>query len=93
MIPAHVVPGRMALLVTMILVLVNIGSNVSSHQPITNGVTALSAWIISCIIFVAGALIAYAELLYKSMFYNATVATSTKICNIPQVKVIDVIEG
>ena len=60
------VPGRMALLVTLFLVLLNIFINITSKSPNTKSLTSISAWVIACIIFVYGALIEYGFiLLYK----------------------------
>ena len=46
LIPPEVVPGRMALLVTLFLVLINIFNNVTSITPNTEGMTALSSWML-----------------------------------------------
>ena len=80
LIPPEIVPGRMTLLVTIFLVLINIFNNVTSNSPNVEGLTAISsklnlityiltnnisAWIITCILFVFGALSGYAGLLFK----------------------------
>ena len=52
-----VIPGRMALLVTLFLVLVNIFNNVTTNTPKAEGLTAIEAWMLACILFVFGALI------------------------------------
>ena len=83
LIPMDVIPGRMALLVTLFLVLVNIFNTVTTNTPkvklfspdmkhihvphifITltifaakaEGLTAIEAWMLACILFVFGALI------------------------------------
>ena len=41
-----VVPGRMALLVTLFLVLINIFNNVTNVSPNTEGMTAISSWML-----------------------------------------------
>ena len=46
LIPPEVVPGRMALLVTLFLVLINIFNNVTSVSPNTEGMTAISSWML-----------------------------------------------
>ena len=56
-IPMDVIPGRMALLVTIFLVLVNIFNSVTTNTPKAEGLTALEAWMLACILFVFGALI------------------------------------
>ena len=71
MIPPEIVPGRMALLVTLFLVLTNMFGHVENQSPVSNSINLLSLWVISCILFVFGALLAYAGILfvrYKSYF-------------------------
>ena len=46
LIPPEVVPGRMALLVTLFLVLINIFNNVTNITPNTEGMTAISSWML-----------------------------------------------
>ncbi len=65
LIPPEVVPGRMAMLITLFLVLINIFNIITSNSPNVEGMTAISAWMIVCIIFVFGALSVYAWLLWK----------------------------
>ena len=64
LIPPEIVPGRMTLLVTLFLVLINIFNNITLTSPNTETMTALSAWMIACILFVFGALAAYAGILF-----------------------------
>ena len=64
LIPPEIVPGRMTLLVTLFLVLINIFNNITITSPNTETMTALSAWMIACILFVFGALAAYAGILF-----------------------------
>jgi hypothetical protein len=65
LIPPEVVPGRMTLLVTLFLVLINIFTNITSNSPNVESLTSISAWVIACILFVFGALLGYAGLLIK----------------------------
>ena len=58
----------MTLLVTLFLVLTNIYNNIPGTSPKVKGFNALSAWVLSCILFVFGALIGYAGILFKKMF-------------------------
>merc|ERR1719189_2258563 len=60
LIPPEVVPGRMAMLITLFLVLINIFNIVTSNSPNVEGMTAISAWMLVCIFFVFGALFGYA---------------------------------
>jgi hypothetical protein len=55
----------MALLVTLFLVLVNIFNTVTTNTPKAEGLTAIEAWMLACILFVFGALGEYAALLFK----------------------------
>jgi hypothetical protein len=45
--------------------LINIFTNITSNSPNVEGLTSISAWVITCILFVFGALIGYAGLLIK----------------------------
>merc|ERR1719322_1224968 len=69
LIPMEVIPGRMALLVTLFLVLVNIFNTVTTNTPKAEGLTAIEAWMLACILFVFGALIEYAAILFKKQRY------------------------
>ncbi|XP_040573179.1 glycine receptor subunit alpha-4 [Lepeophtheirus salmonis] len=64
LIPPDVVPGRMALLVTLFLVLINIFNTITNVSPNVEGMTAISSWMIACMFFVFGALLGYAAILY-----------------------------
>ena len=46
--------GRMALLVTLFLVLVNIFNAITTNSPKADGLNALQAWVIACIFFIFG---------------------------------------
>ena len=59
--------GRMALLVTLFLVLVNIFNNVTTNTPKAEGLTAIEAWMLACILFVFATLAEYAGLLFHKM--------------------------
>lgn len=65
LVPPEIVPGRMTLLVTVFLVLVNIFNTITTNIPKAEGLTAIEAWVIVCVLFVFGALIEYAGLLLK----------------------------
>jgi hypothetical protein len=54
--PSQVVPGRMAMLITLFLVLINIFNIVTTNSPNVEGMTAIAAWMLVCIFFVFGAL-------------------------------------
>ena len=57
LIPVNAIPGRMILLVTLFLALVNIFNTVTANTPKAEGPTAIAAWMFSCILFVFGAFI------------------------------------
>ena len=57
LIPPENVPGRMALLITVFLVLVNIFNTITTNIPKAEGLTAIETYIIACILFVFGALL------------------------------------
>ena len=62
LIPPDVIPGRMGLLITLLLVLINLFNSIKS--PPATSPSALAIWILACIFFVTFALVAYASLLY-----------------------------
>ena len=63
-IPVQMVPGRMALLVTIFLMLVNIGNSERSNMPDAETMTAMDVWILSCMAFLAAALLEYSTLIW-----------------------------
>ena len=65
LVPPEVVPGRMAMLITLFLVLINIFNQVTSKSPNTEGMNAITAWMLVCILKVFGALVGYAFLLWR----------------------------
>jgi len=67
LIPPDIVPGRMALLITLFLVLVNIFNNVTTNSPKAETLTAIEIWMLACILFVFGSLIVYAAILNQKL--------------------------
>merc|ERR1719445_1472473 len=65
LIPPDVVPGRMTLLITIFLVLVNIFNTITTNIPKAEGLTAIEAFVIVCVLFVFGALMEYAGILLQ----------------------------
>ena len=65
-----VIPGRMTLLVTLFLVLTNIFNKIPETSPKVTAFSALSAWVLSCILFVFGALCGYAGILLRKMILS-----------------------
>ena len=74
LIPMDVIPGRMTLLVTLFLVLVNIFNAITSNMPKAEGLTAIEVWMLTCILFVFGALIEYAYILFEKRMLNRIVS-------------------
>ena len=64
LISPEVIPGRMAMLIILLLVTINLLSTIIRTQPAPR-ITLLSIWALTCIIFVTGALFAYAVILWK----------------------------
>ena len=60
----EVIPGRMAMLIILLLVTINLLSTIIRTQPAPR-INLLSIWALTCIIFVTGALFAYAVILLK----------------------------
>jgi hypothetical protein len=73
LIPPEVIPGRMAMLVTLFLVLVNLFSSVITNSPKAESLTAISSWMLVCLLFVFGALSGYAAILI--MLYRTSRGT------------------
>ena len=81
------VPGRMALLVTLFLVLTEIYTNVANQSPVSNSTNQLSLWVIACILFVFGALMEYAGLLFVR--YQSYIDSDEAFKNANRMKTID----
>ena len=65
-VPAGNIPGRLGMLVTLFLCLVNTLNSVSETSPNTQTIpTAIVMWVILCMLFVLAALVCYAWILYK----------------------------
>ncbi len=75
-IPPESIPGRMALLVTLLLVLVNIFIRVGASSPNSDRMNALSAWVIACILKVACAVIQYGTILTIKRRYSRSKVAS-----------------
>jgi len=61
----EVIPGRMTLLITIFLVLINIFNTIQTNSPQAEGLTAMEAWVIACIVFVFAALMEYTGILLQ----------------------------
>ena len=63
-IPPDAVPGRMSLLITLLLCLINIFMNVISISPPSDSLNPIGIWLITCISFVILALSQYGCILF-----------------------------
>ena len=68
-IPPSLLEGRLGLLVTLFLVLINIYNTVITQSPNVEGITALGAWMLVCIIYVFAAKACYSFMLFKGKFW------------------------
>ena len=75
--PPESVPGRMTILVTVFLVLVNIFNSITSNIPRADGLTAIESFVIICIIFVFGALIGERPCIRSIIFLYNSIIQST----------------
>ena len=66
----------MTLLVTLFLVLTNLFNEIPGTSPKVDGFSALTVWVLSCILFVFGALVGYAGILYRKMFAHKVIYLS-----------------
>ena len=65
LIKPEVVPGRIGLLLTVLLMMINLNNTVSRSSPISGSINPLLIWIQGSIAFVFLALIEYATILFK----------------------------
>merc|ERR1712133_335953 len=70
LIPVNAIPGRMILIVTLFLALINMFNTVTANTPKAEGPTAIAAWMFSCILFVFGTFIEYSVILFKNQRYE-----------------------
>ena len=82
LIPPDVVPGRMTLLVTLFLVLINIHNNIENQSPVSDTTNSLSIWMMTCILFVFGALSVYAAILLANKLSYFQSSSKTAMLNV-----------
>ena len=64
MVPREAIPGRLGLLLTLFLCMINTLNKVSNNSPrATRGPTALVRWLIICLVFILFSLLEYAWIL------------------------------
>ena len=64
LIKPEVIPGRMALLITLFLVLINIFNGVKADAPASKQLNAVDLYLVVCIFLVFAALVEYSVILY-----------------------------
>ena len=72
------VPGRLGMLLTLFLMLVNMSSSVSQTIPKSDTVCPLVAWILLSIVFVFSALLEFVAILIRVRFHGALNRVSPK---------------
>ena len=82
----EIIPGRMTLLMMILLCLINIFNTITSESPYAKSFTSISTWMIACILFVTSTLLQYGAIL---LFWKYT--TSQKERNDFILKKIDLI--
>ena len=73
------IPGRISLLVTLLLCLVNLFVNITSLSPHADSLTSIAAWLIACMLFVTGNLVEYGMILLSWKYYAAYAATGNMV--------------
>ena len=68
LIPPEVYPGRIALLLTTLLVLINIFIGVMETTPMSGQINQMQFWLMTCIIFVIMSVFIYALILAHIQF-------------------------
>ena len=68
LVPPSCYPGRISLLVTIVLCLINVMTSEMQHSPESNGLNAINCWFLICLVLVAIASLEYAIILYFMRF-------------------------
>ena len=68
LIPPSCYPGRISLLVTIVLCLINVMTSEMHQSPESNGLNAINCWFLICLVLVAIASLEYAIILYFMRF-------------------------
>ena len=95
MVPREAIPGRLGLLLTLFLCMINTLNKVSNNSPrATRGPTALVRWLIICLVFILFSLLEYAWILavYHDPERNAIQRTIVKKVS-GSIRVGDTIDG
>ena len=78
------VPGRLGLLITLLLMLVNMSSSISQTIPKSDSICPLVAWILLSIVFVIVALVEYFAILLRVKFLVGKSKVSVKSSDIEE---------
>merc|ERR1719320_1459219 len=71
LIPQDRILGRMALLVTLLLMLMNVFHTVTTTTPKGDAcLTALETWLLACLLLIFGAIMEYSVLLLRNLWYS-----------------------
>ena len=84
LIPSDLVPGRMSLLITTLLMLINISASAREKSPVSDTFSLIDLWLLTCTIFVAMALFEYAiviQIRYSSE-YRGQPSRCTKVSSV-----------
>ena len=73
-VPSDSIAGRMGLLITLVLVLINLFVNCTRESPNSDSFTLVSTWMVFCIFFISLAICEYGVILmvnhYRNYFTN-----------------------
>ena len=75
---AEAVPGRLGLLLTLLLMLINMNNSISQIIPKSDGLCPLISWIFISIIFIVFALVEYFIILLSVKFGSLTSQVAVK---------------
>ena len=68
LIPPNCYPGRISLLVTIVLCIINVMTSSMQNSPESNGLNAMNCWFLICLVLVAIASLEYAVIIYFMRF-------------------------
>ena len=84
LIPPSCFPGRMGILVTIVLFIINVMTSTMQESPESNGLNAMNCWFLICLILVALASLEYAILLFFMRFPDTKIhMDSSRTTNTP----------
>ena len=84
LIKPDIVPGRMALLIMLFLVLINIFNVVKANAPVSAGLNAVDIYLVACIILVFAVVIEYAVVLYLLKTVSSPTNSKVSVANLDE---------